>query len=90
MRFAPQSHPTADDAPEQRRWHFDAKRLGGAIRLDVSVDQKPSWRQARFMSIMFSIVLQKSKVASVRIFGETLKRSDRRFVLPQSRYRSRL
>jgi hypothetical protein len=36
MRFAPQSHPTAGEAPEQRRWHFDA-RLGGAIRLDVSV-----------------------------------------------------
>src|ERR1700676_549014 len=34
MRLRP---PRAGDAPEQRRWHIDAKRLGGAIRLDASV-----------------------------------------------------
>jgi hypothetical protein len=31
-------------------------------------------RSGRCMSVIEAIVLQKSKVASVRIFGETLKR----------------
>ena len=34
---------------------------------------KQTWRDVRPESVMRSILLQKSKVASVRIFGETLK-----------------
>src|SRR5436305_12545407 len=43
------------------------------VRTSASGQNRPSNRQAS-MSALRPIVLQKSKVASVRIFGETLKR----------------
>jgi hypothetical protein len=36
--------------------------------------QKRKWPRMNGVSVLPSILLQKSKVASVRIFGETLKR----------------
>jgi hypothetical protein len=41
-----------------------ASAYGGTFR---------TWRNVRLESAMRTILLQKSKVASVRIFGETLK-----------------
>jgi hypothetical protein len=36
--------------------------------------KSPPWDDVRYTSVFGRILLQKSKVASVRIFGETLKR----------------
>ena len=53
----------------------EADRWSCFMRTEWELNTKsPPWDDVRYTSVFGRILLQKSKVASVRIFGETLKR----------------